>query len=132
MQDAVAQGGRVVAGGNRTGTIMEATLVDHVLPGTRLYGEESFCPAKGIVRVKGAEEARVANDTEYGLSSAVFSRDVHRALQVAKRIQAGICHINGPTVADEAQMLFGVKDPATAASAARPPSRVHGSAPDHH
>ncbi len=50
---------------------------------------------------------RIANDTEYGLSAAVFSRDVQRALAIAKRIQSGICHINGPTVADEAQMPFG-------------------------
>lgn len=58
--------------------------------------------------MKGEDEAvRVANDTEYGLSSAVFSRDIKRAMAVAARIQAGICHINGPTVGDEAQMPFG-------------------------
>lgn len=108
VQDAVAQGASLVAGGSRTGTIMEATLVDNVVPGMRIYHEESFGPAKSIIRVKGVEEAiRVANDTEYGLSSAVFGRDIQRAMKVAKRIQAGICHINGPTVGDEAQMPFG-------------------------
>jgi len=108
VRDAVAKGGSLVAGGARTGAIMEATLVDNVVPGMRIYGEESFGPAKSIIRVRGVEEAiRVANDTEYGLSSAVFGRDVQRALQVAKHIQAGICHINGPTVGDEAQMPFG-------------------------
>jgi len=50
---------------------------------------------------------RVANDTEYGLSSAVFGRDVNRALNVARQIESGICHINGPTVQDEAQTPFG-------------------------
>ena len=74
----------------------------------RIYGEESFGPVKPIVRVNGQDEAiRVANDTEYGLSAAVFSRNVQRALAVAKRIETGICHINGPTVHDEAQMPFG-------------------------
>lgn len=108
VQDAIAKGGSLVAGGTRNDTIMEATLVDNVVPGMRIYEEESFGPAKSIIRVKDVEEAiRVANDTEYGLSSAVFGRDVQRALQIAKRIQAGICHINGPTVADEAQMPFG-------------------------
>jgi acyl-CoA reductase-like NAD-dependent aldehyde dehydrogenase len=108
VQDAVAKGGSLIAGGKRNGTIMEATLVDNVALGMRIYEEESFGPAKSIIRVKGVEEAiRIANDTEYGLSSAVFGRDVQRALQVAKRIQAGICHINGPTVGDEAQMPFG-------------------------
>jgi acyl-CoA reductase-like NAD-dependent aldehyde dehydrogenase len=108
LKDATAKGGSVVAGGKRTGTVVEATVVDHVKPGMRVYEEESFGPVKPIIRVKGVEEAiKVANDTEYGLSSAVFSRDIQKALAVAKRIQAGICHINGPTVADEAQMPFG-------------------------
>ena len=108
VADAVAKGAVVVAGGRRDGTIVEATLVDHVTPQMRIYSEESFGPAKSVIRVTGDEEAiRVANDTEYGLSSAVFSRDVRRAMAVARRIEAGICHINGPTVADEAQMPFG-------------------------
>jgi hypothetical protein len=65
-------------------------------------------PVKPVIRVKGEDEAvRVANDTEYGLSSAVFSRDIKRAMAVAARIEAGICHINGPTVGGEAQMPFG-------------------------
>ncbi len=53
------------------------------------------------------EAVRVANDTEYGLSAAVFGQDLRRALAVARRIESGICHINGPTVADEPQMPFG-------------------------
>ena len=108
IADAVAKGGKVVAGGKRRGTVVEATLIDRVTPAMRIYGEESFGPVKSIVRVKGVDEAvRVANDTEYGLSSAVFSRDVKKALAVSKRLQTGICHINGPTLADEAQMPFG-------------------------
>ncbi|SMF15959.1 Acyl-CoA reductase [Xaviernesmea oryzae] len=108
VQDAVAKGAALVAGGNRTGAIMEATLVDKVTPDMRIYSEESFGPAKSVIRVNGDEEAiRIANDTEYGLSSAVFSRDIQRAMAVARRIESGICHINGPTVHDEAQMPFG-------------------------
>jgi acyl-CoA reductase-like NAD-dependent aldehyde dehydrogenase len=65
-----------------------------------------------VIRAAGQEEAiRIANDSPYGLSSAVFSRDIPRALEVAGRIEAGICHINGPTVHDEPNMPFGgVKD----------------------
>ncbi len=108
IADAVAKGAKVVAGGKRNGAIVEATVIDHVTPEMRIYREESFGPVKPVVRVNGQEEAiRVANDTEYGLSSAVFSRDVQRALAVAKRIETGICHINGPTVHDEGQMPFG-------------------------
>ncbi|MES0075537.1 aldehyde dehydrogenase [Mesorhizobium sp. M0058] len=108
VADAVAKGARLVAGGKRTGTVVEATLLDHVTPAMRVYSEESFGPVKPVIRVKGEDEAvRVANDTEYGLSSAVFSRDIRRAMAVAARIESGICHINGPTVGDEAQMPFG-------------------------
>jgi acyl-CoA reductase-like NAD-dependent aldehyde dehydrogenase len=108
MADAVAKGGKIVAGGKRTGSIVEATVVDHVKSGMTIYEEESFGPVKPVIRVKGEEEAiRVANDTEYGLSSAVFSRDVARAMRVAERIESGICHINGPTLNDEPQMPFG-------------------------
>ncbi|WP_052182608.1 aldehyde dehydrogenase [Rhizobium sp. YS-1r] len=108
VQDAVAKGAALVAGGNRNGAVMEATLVDKVTRDMRIYSEESFGPAKSVIRVKGDDEAiRIANDTEYGLSSAVFSRDIQRAMAVARRIESGICHINGPTVHDEAQMPFG-------------------------
>jgi acyl-CoA reductase-like NAD-dependent aldehyde dehydrogenase len=108
IADAVAKGAIVVAGGRRKGSIVDATILDRVTPAMRIYKEESFGPVKSVVRVKGVEEAiRVANDTEYGLASAVFGRDIKRALAVAKRVETGICHINGPTVADEAQMPFG-------------------------
>jgi benzaldehyde dehydrogenase (NAD) len=89
-------------------TIVNAAIVDRVTPAMRLYSEESFGPIVAIVRVNGDEEAiRVANDSEYGLSAAVFSQNITRALNVATRINSGICHINGSTVADEAQMPFG-------------------------
>jgi len=108
VADAVKKGAKILAGGDVDGTIMKATVLDRVTPEMRIYGEESFGPVVTIVRVKGVDEAvRVANDTEYGLSSAVFGRDVARAINVAKRIESGICHVNGPTVHDEAQMPFG-------------------------
>ncbi|MGG7538382.1 aldehyde dehydrogenase [Rhizobium sp. 12,4] len=108
ITDATAKGAKLVAGGKRSGTVVEATLLDHVTPHMRVYAEESFGPVKPIIRVAGEEEAiRIANDTEYGLSSAVFSRNIQRAMAVAARIESGICHINGPTLHDEAQMPFG-------------------------
>lgn len=108
IKDAVGKGARVVAGGKIEGTLMSATVVDHVTSAMKIYGEESFGPVVTVVRVDGIDEAvRIANDTEYGLSAAVFGRDIARALDVAKRIESGICHINGSTVHDEAQMPFG-------------------------
>jgi acyl-CoA reductase-like NAD-dependent aldehyde dehydrogenase len=108
IADATAKGAKVLAGGKRTGTVVEATVIDNVTSAMRIYNEESFGPVKPVVRVSGDDEAiRVANDTDYGLSSAVFSANVQRALGVAARLESGICHINGPTVNDEAQMPFG-------------------------
>ncbi|MEX3822502.1 aldehyde dehydrogenase [Paraburkholderia sp. BR14262] len=108
IDDALAKGATLVCGGKAETTLMPATLLDHVTPGMRVYHDESFGPVKGIVRVRGEDAAiACANDNAYGLSSAVFSRDTARAWGVAQRIESGICHINGPTVHDEAQMPFG-------------------------
>ena len=108
IADATGKGAKIAAGGKRTGSVVEATVLDNVVPGMRAYDEESFGPVKPVIRVKDEDEAvRIANDTEYGLSASVYSRDIQRAMAVAARIESGICHINGPTVHDEAQMPFG-------------------------
>ena len=108
IDDALAKGAKLLCGGKATSTLMPATLLDHVTTDMLIYSEESFGPVKGIVRVRGDDAAiACANDNAYGLSSAVFSRDVARAMNVARRIESGICHINGPTVHDDAQMPFG-------------------------
>ncbi|MDW5377626.1 aldehyde dehydrogenase [Halomonas sp. HP20-15] len=108
IDDAVEKGARLAAGGKAEGVIMQPTLLDGVTPQMRLYREESFGPLVAMIRVDGEEEAlRVANDSEYGLSAAVFSRDTARAMRVAQRIESGICHVNAPTVHDEPQMPFG-------------------------
>ncbi len=112
IDDALAHGARLLCGGKADSALMPATLLDHVTPAMRIYRDESFGPVKGIVRVDGDEAAiACANDNAFGLSSAVFSRDIARAWRVAARLETGICHVNGPTVHDEAQMPFGgVKD----------------------
>lgn len=112
IDDAVAKGARIVVGAKADSTLIPATVIDYVTPDMDIYREESFGPVKAVVRVKDDDEAvRVANDSDFGLSSAVFSRDIARAWNIAGRIESGLCHINGPTVHDEAQMPFGgVKD----------------------
>jgi len=108
IDDALAKGAKLVCGGKADSTLMPATLLDRVTPAMRIYHEETFGPVKAIVRVDGVEAAiACANDNEFGLSAAVFGRDTARAFEVAKRIDTGICHVNGPTVHDEAQMPFG-------------------------
>jgi vanillin dehydrogenase len=108
VNEAVAGGAKVLCGGEAKGTVMPGIVVDHVTPQMALFREETFGPQVSITRVDSDEQAvQLANDTEYGLSAAVFSRDLARAMNIAKRIESGICHINGPTVHDEAQMPFG-------------------------
>jgi acyl-CoA reductase-like NAD-dependent aldehyde dehydrogenase len=108
IKDATAKGAKLVAGGRAEGAIMDAAVLDHVTPDMKIYYEESFGPVVCVVRAQDDEDAiRIANDTEYGLSAAVFSRNIPRAMTVARRIDSGICHVNGPTVHDEAQMPFG-------------------------
>jgi benzaldehyde dehydrogenase (NAD) len=108
IDDALAKGARLLTGGKADTTQMRATLLDGVTRSMRIWQEESFGPVKAIIRVQDEQEAlTVANESEYGLSSAVYSRDTARAWNVAQRLQTGICHINGPTVHDEAQMPFG-------------------------
>jgi len=108
VDDARALGARLPLGFHSDGAILQPVIVDGIAPGMKLYREESFGPVVTVARVKDDEAAiAMANDSDYGLSAAVFSRDVSRALNVAQRIESGICHINGPTVHDEAQMPFG-------------------------
>ncbi len=108
IDDALAQGATLVCGGKASSTLMPATLLDHVTPQMRIYREETFAPVKAIVRVESEEAAiACANDNEFGLAAAVFTQDTARGWRVAQRIESGICHVNGPTVHDEAQMPFG-------------------------
>lgn len=108
IQEAVDSGATLYEAKEPTGTLLSAALLDHVTPAMRIYSEESFGPVTTMFRVSDDDEAvRIANDSEYGLSSAVFSRDIARALRIAARIDCGMCHINGATVHDEAQMPFG-------------------------
>jgi acyl-CoA reductase-like NAD-dependent aldehyde dehydrogenase len=87
---------------------MRATVIDGVTAAMKIYSEESFGPVVAVIRAKDEAEAiRLANDSDYGLSAAVFTRDTARGLRVARQIRSGMCHVNGPTVHDEAQMPFG-------------------------
>lgn len=108
IDDAVGKGARLLAGGKADGVVMPATVLDGVTAEMNIYRDESFGPVVAIIRASGEEDAiRIANDSEYGLSAAVFTRDSARGLRVARRIRSGMCHVNGPTVHDEAQMPFG-------------------------
>ena len=109
IEDAVSKGAELLTGGETTqNVLMPAHLVDKVTPDMKLFRDESFGPVVGISRARDEAHAiELANDTEYGLSAAVFTRDTARGIRVARQIQSGICHVNASTVSDEPQMPFG-------------------------
>jgi len=108
MMDALERGARLVSGGSIAKSIMQPTILDQVDSSMRIYHEESFGPIAVIIRIQSDDEAvSVANNTGYGLASAVFSRDLERAKLVALKLETGICTINGPTVYDDPAMPFG-------------------------
>ena len=108
LDDAIGKGATIVAGGLAEQAQMAPTLVDRVSSAMEIYDEETFGPVTTVVRVKGAEQALdVANDTAFGLSSAIFSRNVSLALDLAGRLDAGCVHINGATVQNEPQAPYG-------------------------
>lgn len=108
IRDAQNKGAELLVGGHVEGAVMQPAVVDHVASNMAIYHEESFGPVASILRVRDEDEAlSIANDTEYGLASAIFSRNRDRALALAARLETGICHINGSTVYDDAAMPFG-------------------------
>ncbi|MEV4005276.1 aldehyde dehydrogenase family protein [Actinomadura sp. NPDC049753] len=113
VADAVSKGARVLLGGGPArGSFYPATILDRVAPNMRIYREEIFGPVATIHRVGTDDEAvELANDTEYGLSSAVYTENGGRGLAVARRLRHGNVHINDHSVADEPQApVGGVKD----------------------
>jgi acyl-CoA reductase-like NAD-dependent aldehyde dehydrogenase len=108
IDDAVNKGARLVAGGKTDNAVMQPTVIDNIHSSMRLYREESFGPVAAVIRSSDEDEAiSIANDTPFGLASAIFSRDIDKARDLALRLETGICHINGPTVYDDPTMPFG-------------------------
>jgi benzaldehyde dehydrogenase (NAD) len=108
VDDAASKGAEILSGGGPDGPCFPPTVVKGVTPDMRLYAEESFGPVLAVMAADNPDHAvELANDTEYGLSAAVFGQDVPAALEIAQRIESGICHVNDTTVHDEPQMPFG-------------------------
>jgi benzaldehyde dehydrogenase (NAD) len=108
LEEAVAGGAKVVAGGGTDGPFFRPTVVTGVSRQSRLWTEEIFAPIAPVLVVDSDDEAvEVANDTAYGLVDSVLSGDPNRALQVARRLRAGMVHVNDATPQDEALAPFG-------------------------
>jgi len=102
-------GGKKAEGdGIENGYFVEPTVFDHVTPDMRIAREEIFGPVLSVLRVKSFEEAmQVANDTEYGLSSSIFSNDYNSITRFIDEIESGMTHVNSPTTGGEAHIPFG-------------------------
>lgn len=98
IDDAIAKGARLILGNQRQKNLLWPTVFDHVTTEMRLAWEEPFGPVLPIIRVSDAEEAvHIANASEYGLQSSIFSRDIDAALAVAFQLEVGTVQINGKT-----------------------------------
>ncbi|MFF4898179.1 aldehyde dehydrogenase family protein [Streptomyces sp. NPDC001068] len=108
VEEAVSDGARLLTGGVADGPCFAPTVLADVASDMRAWREESFGPIVGVAVADGPEEAlRMANDSDFGLSGAIFTRDIPLALDLAKRMDVGMCHINGTTLDDEPQAPFG-------------------------
>ena len=104
----VCGGERVTGDGFDKGYFVKPTLFDHVTPDMRIAREEIFGPVLSVLRVKDFDEAmQVANDSEYGLSSSIFTNDASRIFRFVDEIETGMTHINSPTTGGEAHIPFG-------------------------
>jgi aldehyde dehydrogenase (NAD+) len=112
IQESVAAGARLLTGGTHQGNFYQPTVVADVKPGMPAFRDELFGPVAAVIKADDAAHAlSLANDTAYGLSSAVLTNDLQLAMKFALELEAGMVHINGPTVHDEATVPFGgVKD----------------------
>ncbi|WP_437306442.1 aldehyde dehydrogenase family protein [Sorangium sp. So ce388] len=108
VHDTIALGAHPVLRGEPSGLVLPPIVLADVTNDMPAAQQEIFGPVAPVLRFRDEEEAiRIANDTEYGLSSSVFTRDVERGVRVAKRIVAGMTHVNDWPVDDEANTAFG-------------------------
>jgi len=112
LQDATSKGAKLVYGDmdakENSATRMRPIIVGDVKKDMDLYYTESFGPTVTLLSVSNDEEAlAIANDTEYGLSGAVFTKDLARGLRLAKKIESGAIHINSMSVHDEPTLPHG-------------------------
>jgi acyl-CoA reductase-like NAD-dependent aldehyde dehydrogenase len=112
VEEAVAAGATVLAGGTADGPCYRPTILADVPAGARIHAAETFGPVLVAQPVDSADEAvAIANSTSYGLSAGILTRDNQRGFALARRIDAGVVHVNDQTVGDEPQLpLGGVKD----------------------
>ena len=108
IQDAIAKGAQVALGGGVNGNFVEPTILTGVTPEMDVYRFETFGPVVPVIPFATDEEAiALNNDTEYGLSAGIITRNEERALRMARRLETGMCHVNCSPENDEPHIPFG-------------------------
>jgi acyl-CoA reductase-like NAD-dependent aldehyde dehydrogenase len=108
VNDAIQAGATLRAGGHRRGAFMEPTVLTNVPVEVELFKEETFGPVAPLVRFDSVDDAvRMANDSPYGLQSAVFTRDINQALDIAYRLEAGGVIVNWSSALRIETLPFG-------------------------
>jgi glyceraldehyde-3-phosphate dehydrogenase (NADP+) len=108
IREAVDSGARLVTGGKRYGTIYEPTILADVAPSMRVSCDELFGPAVAVTHCESIDDAiALANDTQYGLSASIFTRDIDRAMRFAREVDSGNLHINWGTQWRADMMPYG-------------------------
>ena len=108
IEDAIAKGARVELGGGVNGRFVQPTILTNVSTDMEVWRDETFGPVVVVVPFSTVDEAiALNNDTEYGLSSGIITRDEHRALDIARQLETGMCHVNCSSVNDEPHVPFG-------------------------
>lgn len=112
IDEAVASGARVLAGGKREGALFAPTLLVDVEPAMRISCDELFGPAVGVSRAADVDEAiKMANDTPYGLGAGLFTQNLNSAMKFAREVESGNLHINwGPAWRADLMPYGGLKD----------------------
>jgi aldehyde dehydrogenase (NAD+) len=108
VKDAVAKGAKLLTGGTYEGRLYKPTVLTGVTPAMKIYYEETFGPVVSIIPVNDEKEAlTVANDTTYGLSAGVITKDLQKAIFLAEGLEAGMVHVNDGSVDADACVPFG-------------------------
>jgi vanillin dehydrogenase len=108
VDDAVAKGAKILCGGKNKGLFFEPTVLTNITRDMKVMREETFGPIAPVITVGSVDEAvEIANDSEYGLSAGIITRNEERGLAIARRLHTGMAHINDSSVNDEPHVPFG-------------------------
>jgi aldehyde dehydrogenase (NAD+) len=108
VDEAVAQGAKILCGGKNNGLFFEPTILTDVTRSMKIFREETFGPVAPVLVANSIDEAvEIANDSEYGLSAGIITRDEEKGLEIARRLHTGMAHVNDSSINDEPHVPFG-------------------------